>query len=208
MGVRLAAHQLDRLGQHRLRHSHRVELADLAVRELERAPCHSVRLDVVGMAVEAVVVVADHDLRPDLPDDGEQLSGGLIHIGLQKQSGASLVGSPIMPDRATGPGRRGTGGRSRPVPRRPPASSPILYSPSPPPASAARWASSGGMNLAELAQGAGDQRDPAPSAAYFAIVAPVPIGLVIGMGVHEQSLRPSSVALIPASLTAASAGRI
>ncbi len=68
------------------------------------------------------------------------------------------------------------------------ASSPIRYSPRPP-ASAARWASSGGMTSPSSPSVQVTSVTPAPSAAYFAIVAPVPIDSSSGCACTSSSLR-------------------
>src|SRR5215831_13065 len=81
----------------------------------------------------------------------------------------------------------------------------MRYSPSPPSASAARCASSGGMISPSSPSVQVTRVTPAPSAAYLAIVAPVPIDSSSGWACTSSILRPPSGPLIPGSL--ATAGR-
>src|ERR1700687_519196 len=44
--------------------------------------CDAVGLDVVGVAVAALRVVGDDDVRAQLPDDRDEFADGLVHIGV------------------------------------------------------------------------------------------------------------------------------
>src|SRR5215469_11096014 len=79
----------------------------------------------------------------------------------------------------------------------------MRYSPSPPSASAARCASSGGMISPSSPSVQVTRVTPAPSAAYLAIVAPVPIDSSSGWACTSSILRPLSGPLIRWSLATA-----
>lgn len=61
----------------------RAEIASVrALRgEFRGARGDAVGLDVVGVSVAAVGVVGDEDLRAQLPDDLDEVRGGLVHVG-------------------------------------------------------------------------------------------------------------------------------
>jgi hypothetical protein len=71
---------------------------------LEGAHRDPVRLDVIGVPVEAVGVVGHQHLRPDLADDAEQRVRRLATSARQKQRGSSLPAVPIMPESRHRPG--------------------------------------------------------------------------------------------------------
>ena len=101
--------------QHAARHRGPVDLGRrdaLGVGQLDRPHRHPVRLDVVGVAVEAVRVVGDQHLRADLADHLEQLPGGLVEVGAPERARV-LVGRRCPSSRSRGSARRrrGTGGR-------------------------------------------------------------------------------------------------
>ncbi len=67
--------------------------------QLDRAHRDPVGLDVVGVAVAAVLVVGDDDLGPDLTDDLEQQRGRGVDVGLPERARV-VVGrpAPIIPE--------------------------------------------------------------------------------------------------------------
>jgi hypothetical protein len=62
-----------------------------------------VGLDVVGVPVEAVLVVRDHDLRPGLPHHLDQIRGGLVKIGAPERARVVVGGQPHHPGVAVTP---------------------------------------------------------------------------------------------------------
>ena len=70
---------------------------------------HPVRLDVIGVAVPAEVVIGEQHLRTHLPDDAHQVIGRLTQIGLPEGPGVLIGGSahhagvPISPRPAEEP---------------------------------------------------------------------------------------------------------
>ncbi len=86
------------LDQHRPRDAAPVGLLDVPCRAEFGMPVrlgtpvhgthsHPVRLDVIGVAVSAVLVVGDKHLWPDLTHDSHQSSGGLGQVGAPKRTG-------------------------------------------------------------------------------------------------------------------------
>jgi signal transduction histidine kinase/DNA-binding response OmpR family regulator len=145
-----------------------------------------VRLDVVGVAVAAVLVVGDDDLRPDLAHDGDELAHRLVEVGRQKQPGRSLAGVPIMPlsrQRPGPPRKRWSETRSASMAA---ASSPTRCCPRPSSRSAARCSSSGTSTSPSSPRVQVTSVTRTPSAAYLAMVAPVPMVSSSGVRVHQQ----------------------
>ena len=59
--------------------------------QLGAAHGHPVGLDVIGVAVSAIRVIGDQDLRPDLTDHGHQMGGRLVERGLPEGVGALVL---------------------------------------------------------------------------------------------------------------------
>ena len=51
----------------------------------------AMRLDVIGVAVAAELVIRHQHLRPDLPDDRDQPIGGIRQVSVPKRVGAGDV---------------------------------------------------------------------------------------------------------------------
>src|SRR6266516_3890674 len=120
----------------------------------------------------------------------------------QKEPAQSLDGVPIIPESCHRPAPPRNRWSVTPSAAQASASSPIRCWPRPPSASQARCASSGGMISPSSPRVQVTSVTAAPSAAYFAIVAPVPIDSSSGWACTSRSLPRSSVVLIPVSLTA------
>jgi hypothetical protein len=144
-----------------------------------------VRLDVVGVAVEAVLVVGHQHLRPHFTKDPGQLRGGLRHIGLPETVRAAVFGQAHHPrvappagpaeEALVGDAERGAGGGQLGDPVR---------------AQAAAIRGEMGQvrrdDLAEFTQGAGDQGDLGTLRGVPGDGRPGPDRLVVGVGVHKQ----------------------
>ena len=50
------------------------------------------------MAVAAVLVVGDDDLRADLADDGDRVGHGLVEVGVPEGAGVLVGRRPIIPE--------------------------------------------------------------------------------------------------------------
>ena len=72
--------------------------------QLDGAHGHPVRLDVVGVAVEAVRVVRDEHLRAYLSHDLHQVPGGLVEVGLPEGPGVLVGREPHHPGVAVAAG--------------------------------------------------------------------------------------------------------
>src|ERR1700689_3489631 len=127
----------------------------------------------------------------------------------QKQRGSVLSAVPIMPESRHRPGPPRNLWAVTPSRSHAAASSPIRYSPSRSSLSAARCASDGGMTSPSSPSVQVTSVTCAPSAAYFAIVAPVPMDSSSGGPCTSSSRRSglgtlwSSAELMPGSLSAA-----
>ena len=202
-------HQLDAALQRRARHrgpvdlGHRPRLAGLrrerrVGRRVHRGHRDPVRLDVVRVAVAAVLVVGDQHLRAHLAHDRDQLPGRLVEVGPPEGAGRvvlrqahhaavppparaaeePVVGdarAPASPRSARGPGSRRAG---RPRPRPAAASAGTSTSPSSPSVqvTSVTWA---------------------PSAAYRAITAPVPMVSSSGWACTSSSRRAGTADMAP-----------
>src|ERR1019366_5169991 len=114
-----------------------------------------------------------------------------------KQPSQSLDGVPIMPESRHRPGPPRNRWSLTPSALQAAASSPIRYSPRPPSASRARCASSAGITSPSSPSVQVTRVTAAPEAAYFAIVAPVPIDSSSGWACTSRSLRPADSLISP-----------
>src|ERR1035441_5255611 len=122
----------------------------------------------------------------------------------QKQRGSPLAWVPIMPESRHRPGPPRNLWSVTPSTSQAAASSPIRYSPSRSSFSAASCASDGGMISPSSPSVHVTSVTCTPSAAYFALVAPVPMDSSSGCACTSSNRRPgsrSSGELIPASLS-------
>src|SRR5216684_914624 len=110
----------------------------------------------------------------------------------QKQRGSSLASVSIMPESRQRPGAPRNLWSVTPSSAQAAPSSPIRYSPSRSSDSAARCASDGGMTSPSSPSVQVTSVTCAPSAAYLAIVAPVPIDSSSGCACTSSNRRPSS----------------
>src|SRR5580692_6584871 len=123
----------------------------------------------------------------------------------QKQRGSVLSSVPIMPESRHRPGPPRNLWSVTPSRSHAAASSPIRYSPSRSSLSAARYASDGGMTSPSSPSVQVTSVTCAPSAAYFAIVAPVPMDSSSGCACTSSSRRSglgASAEVMPGSLSA------
>ena len=120
---------------------------------------HAVGLDVVGVAVAAVLVVGDDDLRAHLARRPRRARRGLLEIGLPEARRAVVLRPPIIPLSRQRPAPPRNRWSVTPRAAQAAASSPMRCAPSASSRSLARCASSAGEDLALLAQGAGHQGD-------------------------------------------------
>src|SRR5215472_12112844 len=131
-------------------------------------------------------------------------------LACQKQPGKSFAGVSIIPESRHLPGQPRNRWSDTPSTLHAASSSPIRYCPSPPSASQARCPSSAGITSPSSPSVHVTKATCAPSAAYLAIVAPVPIDSSSGWACTRSKRLPSA-AVIGASLPSepqTAAGRI
>jgi hypothetical protein len=145
-----------------------------------------VALDVVGVAVEAVLVVADENLRAYLADHVEQQPGRRVQVGLPERARVA-VGGGTHHARVAVP----AGAAEEPVIRHAECLAGGLQLGQPVPAELVRLGrrelgQRRHVYLALLAERAGDQRDVGAGGGVVGHGRAGTDGLVVRMGVHEH----------------------
>ena len=157
----------------------------VAGRHADRCDGHPVRLDVVGVAVEAVLVVGDQHLRADIQDDLGQLRRGRGHVGLPEAVRAVVAGQAHHPRVAppAGPAEESLVTDAQRGARGGQFGDPVL-----PEAVAVggQVGQFGRDDLTKLAPRAGDQGDLGTFGGVPGDGGPGADRLVVGMGVHQK----------------------